>query len=142
MASILARIWCLSGVLFIKKTITVVLILLLSLSIIFSAPAGLFLFNAKAQSINNNLPRLSLPPISVTGKTIPSIPSSPIQTASNGINVPSNNPTIHTNFNIQTPIRSAGSTTTTPIIPTRISPVLNPNQQLQQQQQGRVCPNT
>ena len=103
-----------------KKPISVVLILILSLGIIFSAPAGLNLFNAKAQSVSN-LPKPSLPLTATTPRTIPPIPSTPIQTTPNSIN-------ISPNFNIQTPIRP-GMTTANPTVTSGISPFLNPHRQ-------------
>lgn len=120
-----------------KKVISVLLTLILILGVVFSAPTGLFLYSAKAQSINN-LPRLSLPPIAMAGKTLPI----PIQGTSNGIIAPGNNSSIQPNFNVQAPIRPGGSATTTPLLSSRVSPLLNPNQQQLQQQPrvGRIAP--
>jgi hypothetical protein len=109
-----------------KKTISVVLIIMQSLSSIFSASAGLFLFNAKAQSISSSI-KPSLPLTTTTAITVPF----PTQRTPNSINAPNiNNPGNSHNSDSQSPNRPAA--TSNPLVTSGVSPFLNPNQQQEQ----------
>jgi K319-like protein len=121
-----------------KKIISFSLALILILGVVLSAPAGLFLYSAKAQNIVNS-PKLSMLP-STAAKTngMPIVHSSPSQATSNSGNIPFNinNPNTLNNLNNHNPVRP-GVSAVSPVISARTFPSVNPNQQ--QRQIGRAA---